>query len=176
MTRSPLYSRSRSSEGGTGARPEPGDPREAGGRSAEALDEAPSTLRQGTVAFLRRHERPALLLGGAVFMLLVVLLHGAMRPVPPPLTQRDIDMAVLYTLENQPRAPSVESEAYRVIAPSVVRVQEMGEDPEAVDPQALEGNGADTPPAPRRGGGLGTGVVVEEDGTILTNLHVVIGV
>jgi serine protease DegQ len=109
-------------------------------------------------------------------MLLLVLLHGAIRPVPPPLTQRDIDLAVLYTLENQPRPPSVESEAYRVIAPSVVRVQEMGEDPEAVDREALDGNGEAAPETPRRGGGLGTGVVVQEDGTILTNLHVVIGV
>jgi len=108
-------------------------------------------------------------------MLLVVLLHGALRSPGAGLTQREIDLAVLHALENQPRPPSVESEAYQIIRPSVVRVQEMGEDPDAL-PEDPENRSGGEGSRPRPGGGLGTGVVVQEDGTILTNLHVVVGV
>ena len=111
-------------------------------------------------------------------MLLVVLLHGALRSPGTGLTQREIDLAVLHALENQPRPPSVESEAYQIIRPSVVRVQEMGEDPDALpeDPGDVANGTGGAESRPRPGEGLGTGVVVQEDGTILTNLHVVVGV
>lgn len=114
-------------------------------------------------------------------MFAVVVVHGALQPAPQALTQRDIDRAVLHTLENQPRAPSVESEAYRFIAPSVVRVQRLGPDDDD-DGDAEPGADGDTEAGDggERSGphvdGLGTGVVVDEDGTILTNLHVVAGV
>lgn len=111
-------------------------------------------------------------------MFLLVLVYGALRAPDAVLTQREIDLAVLHALENQPRPPSVESEAYRIIRPSVVRVQELGEDPDELpEDTGATGNGAGGDEAgPRPSGGLGTGVVVQEDGTILTNLHVVIGV
>lgn len=134
-------------------------------------------------AFLRRHERPLIFAGGGVLALLVILVVGLLRPAPSTLTQRDIDLAVLHTLENQPRSPSVESMAYQVIGPSVVRVQRLGADEDAwLEPDPPDEDvGDEEGPDPDRTppdhiSGLGTGVVVVEDGTILTNLHVVMGV
>ena len=99
------------------------------------------------------------MLGGALLAFLAVFVYGAMRPGPQALTQRDIDRAVLHTLEQLPADPSVESMAYRVIRPSVVHVRRVG--------SSGEGGVRDD--------GAGTGVVIVDDGTILTNLHVVFG-
>ncbi len=163
MSRRPLYSRSR---------PRPPDDPLPSAAEAEEADSEPG-LRSRLGAFLGRHERPALLVGGAGIALAAVLLFSALQPEPLQLTQRDIDRAVLHTLENQPRAPSVESEAWRMIAPSLVRVQQLDEDEDGEAPSP--GEGAEGEGVPRTTG-LGTGVVVEEDGTILTNLHVVAGI
>lgn len=94
-----------------------------------------------------------------MFALLAVLLYVLMAPSAIRLTQDDIDSAVLYTMENMPPEPSIESQAYDSIRASVVRVRRLG-----VDEDSLEFDQ-----------GVGTGVVIVEDGTILTNLHVVAG-
>jgi S1-C subfamily serine protease len=174
MKRKPLYSRSRPhaiAQGGRGGvEEEPGEAAGSGsGGRGEASrgEERPS---RGLRRFARRHERAFLVAGGALVVLAAFLLHDALRPVPAPLTQREIDLAVLHTLENQPRPPSVESLAYAVVQPSVVRVQRLRAevDPDLAEPDAEAGPGEIE--------GLGTGVVVVDDGTILTNLHVVAGV
>jgi S1-C subfamily serine protease len=107
--------------------------------------------------FLRRHERAALVAGGALFALLLVVMHAALQVPFRQITQKDIERAVLHTLENTP-LPSRAAKAYEVIGPSVVRVRGFVD----VDDPGQE--------AER---GVGSGVVIMEDGTILTNLHVV---
>ena len=79
------------------------------------------------------------------------------RDRPRALTQKDIDAAVLHTLQTQ-SLPAMTRRAADAIAPSVVRVVGMG----------AEGDR-------RPQGGVGSGVVMTEDGLILTNLHVVEG-
>jgi S1-C subfamily serine protease len=74
---------------------------------------------------------------------------------PAPLTQRDIDAAVLHSLSKNP-LPSRAAEASEVVKDAVVRVRTNDPDDESEQ-------------------GVGSGVVVREDGTILTNLHVVGG-
>ena len=86
--------------------------------------------------------------------LLVSVGHWA-RPGPARLTQGDIDAAVLHSLKKNP-LPSRAAEAYEVIKHAVVRVRSLDPDDEGAQ-------------------GVGSGVVVREDGTILTNLHVVAG-
>jgi hypothetical protein len=49
-----------------------------------------------------RYHRPLLVAAGALAALALVLLHASYTPVPQPLTQRDIDAAVLRTLEAKP--------------------------------------------------------------------------
>ena len=109
--------------------------------------------------FFKRYERPLLIAAGGLFALLLVSLHAAMQPPPPrAITQRDIDAAVLHTLETKP-LPSAAARAYEVIRPSVVRVRGLGHHDSDKD--------ADTET------GVGSGVVIVDKGIILTNLHVV---
>ncbi len=184
MKRPPLYSRSRSDAPGPfpglgesgethagGGRQagetrsdggwEPTDARTEGGRgpleSAEGRSGRAGGMRARLAGLRARVRRRApILAGGALAVILLFLLF---RPGPAPLTQRDIDLAVLHTLENIPTPPSLESVVYETIAPSVVRVRGVGGE---------EGEG-------ELDLGGGTGVVITEDGTILTNLHVVLG-
>jgi S1-C subfamily serine protease len=78
------------------------------------------------------------------------------------LTQKDIDAAVMHTLQTQ-TLPSQAARAAAAVGPSVVRVDGVLE-------SKKKGKGAAEP-----GHGVGTGVVIIDDGTILTNLHVVRG-
>ncbi|MEX2532154.1 MAG: trypsin-like peptidase domain-containing protein [Gemmatimonadota bacterium] len=107
---------------------------------------------------LHRNQKPLLILLGGMLVILAGILHGALRSSPPSLTQWDIDQAVLHTLEGLPAPPSLESAAYQTIRPSVVQVRRS-----RVSDDELVVQGA------------GTGVVILDDGTILTNLHVVSG-
>jgi S1-C subfamily serine protease len=78
-------------------------------------------------SFYRRFEQPILVAAGALFAVALVLMYAKTRPVPPELTQKDIDQAVLHTLENT-NLPSMATKAAAAIAPSVVRVQGYGLD------------------------------------------------
>ena len=98
------------------------------------------------------------------------------------LTQKDIDAAVLRTLQTN-TLPSAAAKAAEIIRPSVVRV--VGYGPEKATPEAkTEKRGRNLakgkpPEAPAPPGeverGVGTGVVIIDKGVILTNLHVVAG-
>ncbi len=100
-----------------------------------------------------------LVVGLAGLMLGALLAQHFMHPAARPLSQRDIDAAVLRTLENEP-LPSPAAKAWEVIRPSLVKVRRLG-------PGKNGEPGEDI--------GVGTGVVVLESGLILTNLHVVAG-
>ncbi len=91
-----------------------------------------------------------------------VLGGGALQPPPRQLTQKDIDAAVLHTAQTKV-LPSQATHAAAMVAPSVVRVE--GE---------IEGR-KNRKGQTELGRGIGTGVVINENGTILTNLHVVQG-
>jgi S1-C subfamily serine protease len=80
----------------------------------------------------------------------------ARTPPPREISQRAIDAAVLHTLETVP-LPSQAAKAYRIVAPSIVKVRGLTDD--------QDGDQAEQ--------SAGTGVVIVDDGTILTNLHVV---
>jgi S1-C subfamily serine protease len=110
--------------------------------------------------FFTRHERLLLVVAGGIFALLLVSLNAAMKPPPREITQRDIDSAVLHTLETKP-LPSAAARAYEVIRPSVVRVRGLGHQGRDEDQDAETG--------------VGSGVVIVDKGIILTNLHVVVG-
>ncbi len=110
-------------------------------------------------------QRPALrsaLFGalGAIAILVPVLSWQNARQAPAQrLTQEDIDAAVEHALKSV-TLPSPAAKAYEVIERSVVRVDGF-----VVDPKSGEENE----------NGVGSGVVILDNGTILTNLHVVAG-
>ncbi len=99
------------------------------------------------------------LLGVVVSLLCVGLFSNAFenRQV---LSQKDIDAAVLHTLESK-ELPSPSSKAAAAVQGAVVRVLAFAEDPKNKETDIESG--------------LGTGVVIKDDGTILTNIHVVAG-
>ncbi|MCX7254813.1 MAG: trypsin-like peptidase domain-containing protein [Burkholderiales bacterium] len=91
---------------------------------------------------------------------IILTIHQGFFPTTK-LTQADIDQAVLHTLQTKD-LPSRSAKAAQMILPSVVRIQGYGIDPERPKDGEKEIS-------------TGTGVVIMEDGTILTNLHVTQG-
>ncbi len=87
-------------------------------------------------------------LGAVAGAFLVIALQGGLPGKGYQLTQRDIDNAVLNTLETQP-LPSPAAKAYQVIGPSIVRVQAFGPEPE--DAKPAEPDTARPGVAPRSG-------------------------
>ncbi len=161
MKKVTLYSRS----GGAGGAAEPRAPRLATPRAgaaaaaqpAEAPPAPPHRTRWRTAA--ARFERPLLVAAGGLFAAGLVWLHSAITPAAAPLTQKDIDAAVLHTLETVPM-PSHAAKAYAAVQRSVVRVRGRTSD-DREDGYQTEG--------------VGSGVVIVDTGIILTNLHVVSG-
>lgn len=163
MRKAPLYSSSSRPRGPVRpARPSvfepglPGAPRPGvGPTEAPPPARPPSRLRR----FVKRWERLILVGGGAFFATLLLMVHGSMQPGQRELTQDDIDNAVLHTLQTK-ELPSPATRAVQIVGPSVVRVRGFS-DPEAEDEESQTG--------------VGSGVVIVANGTILTNMHVIAG-
>ncbi len=114
----------------------------------------------------RPHLAPAAwALAGALLSLLLMLSFLHLRPGSKPVTQDDIDTAVRESLEREP-LPSAAAKAYEAILPSVVRVIGLMDENDS---------GENNPEQRAMERSLGTGVVIIDNGTILTNLHVVWG-
>ncbi len=97
---------------------------------------------------------------GALVSLLGVGLSQSLLSPRPALTQKDIDAAVLHTLQTK-ELPSPSAKAAASVQGAVVLVQAYVNDP--------KNKNAD------KESGVGTGVVIKDDGTILTNFHVISG-
>ncbi|MBC7940216.1 MAG: trypsin-like peptidase domain-containing protein [Chitinophagaceae bacterium] len=95
--------------------------------------------------------------------------YARLQPGSPVVTQEDIDLAVRESLEKEP-LPSDAAKAYQAVLPSVVRVVGLLEDDDDGEDKSEK-----SPEARAMERSLGTGVVIIDNGTILTNLHVVAG-
>lgn len=155
MRQTPLYSRS------ARARPAPEAPRAEGAEPVVA----PQWPDPGQASQPRWRERlaraavsPRVIWSAWLLLLALVGAVGWQQStrVPKPLTQKDIDAAVLRTLTTQ-NLPSRAARAAEKIRPAVVRVVSYVTDKKGEDVEH----------------GVGTGVVITDKGVILTNLHVV---
>lgn len=108
----------------------------------------------------RRWDFLAVFLLGVLFSLLCVHFLSSEPSTRQRLTQKDIDAAVLHTLESKP-LPTPTVKAAASVQGAVVHVQAYVDDPKK--------KGAEIE------SGVGTGVVIKDDGTILTNFHVIAG-
>ena len=171
MKKVPLYSRSRRPAEPSLDAPVGGTP--GAGNAARASDQGPTATNAlrptGRLARLQRsalrHERR--LWASAVLALVAVAVFVEPRLGHPPavLTMEQIDAAMRQSIEEKPLV-SADSRAYEAVLPSVVRVVGLMTDGDDGTEDAAKG------PVER---GVGTGVVIVENGTILTNLHVVSG-
>jgi S1-C subfamily serine protease len=134
---------------------------EAAAAEAEATDPSaadPAAKRTRVKIFRKTWSVPVFVVFVALVATAIVLGYGALHPTPAPPSQEDIDRAVLNTLQANV-LPAQEARAYAAVRDSVVRVREFE-----------SAHGEDDTEA-----GVGSGVVIIDDGTILTNLHVVAG-
>ena len=166
MKKAPLYSRSRAPA--RAADPSAATPEAA---AVPVVVTRASRLRAALVRHERRVWAAALLLilaGGFA-------MNAARAPHKAPLTIEQIDAAIRQSIDDKP-LPSPVTRAYDAVLPSVVRVvglmtegddgSDNEEDSKKDDPHKFHG------PVER---GVGTGVVIIDNGTILTNLHVING-
>lgn len=147
-------------------------PRETGSLASELNppttdpSESPSASKSPQKQYLdiqkikNRSDYLAVFLFGILVSLLCVGLFSNAFESRQVLTQKDIDAAVLHTLQSK-ELPSQSSKAAAAVQGAVVRVLAFAADPKNKNAEIESG--------------LGTGVVIKDDGTILTNFHVVAG-
>ncbi len=164
MARVTLYSQSsrRKPVGGgalaTPEQPAPSRP-DPGSEGEEPAASGAQRKASSTQVFARRVERSLWTMLGIVLALAVVFFVLPLRPPEPAQGEQDLDAAIDRALGLREAFPPT-MRAYRVIAPSVVHVRVSAND---------GGDGGDDD----AGRGIGSGVVIVDDGIILTNLHVV---
>jgi S1-C subfamily serine protease len=149
MKRAAVYSSSRS----RGAMP-----------AASAQPQQPSAVSPNKS--LRVPDRRTLL--RVALGLVLILAVAAAWLAPRGMTPAQVDEAVQRALEAQAPAGAATADAYEKILPSVVHVRGLTTE---TDEPEVEGK----PATPVAEGNIGTGVVIVDNGTILTNLHVVAG-
>ena len=116
---------------------------------------AARTRARRVLESLRRHAQ-WIVVAGTLVATLLLWMHVSMNREGRALTQEDIDAAVLHTIENK-TLPSRAAKAAEAVRPSVVLVRGYVDD----------GKGGE------KEHGVGSGVVIVDQGIILTNLHVV---
>ena len=160
MKKAPLYSRSRAP-----GRPDAAEPAPDLAATAAATSHA-ARFR----AVVQRRER--WIWAGIVTLLLVagLALTAAQRSRPATLTMEQIDAAMRQSIEDKPLT-SAAARAYEAILPSVVRVVGLMSDGD----DGSDSKGDDMKGMSPFERGVGTGVVIIDNGTILTNLHVIHG-
>ena len=123
----------------------------------------PSALRfeswRRNLRRLGARARPAMpFASGVLAALAAIVLYGAIFPGPRPLTARDVNDSIAQAMASATPPPPFSEQVYQVIRPSLVLIQT----------EAPGSNG-------ETAHGIGSGVVIDDRGDILTSLHVVAG-
>jgi S1-C subfamily serine protease len=93
---------------------------------------------------------------GVLAALVALLLYNVVFPGPHPITKREVSDTIAQAMASATPPPAYSAEVYQVIHPSLVLIQSK------FPPE----NGKDS-------SGLGSGVIIDDSGDILTSLHVV---
>jgi S1-C subfamily serine protease len=105
---------------------------------------------------LARARTAAPFAGGVLAALAALLLYNALAPAPRPLTTREVSNVVAQALASATPPPAFSARVYQQIQPSLVFIQVV-----------VPGEHGKSESA------LGSGVIVDDAGDILTSLHVV---
>lgn len=109
-----------------------------------------------------RYARRALpFVGGMVATLAALLLYAYFVPDPEPLTLDEVNESMVEVMASATPRPTYSSMAYQMILPSLVFIEVHAPGVENEDGQYEDASG------------LGSGVVINADGEVLTSLHVV---
>ncbi len=95
---------------------------------------------------------------GIAFAFLALLLYSALFPEPLPLSQDEIDKSIVQAMASATPPAPFSAQIYQTILPSLAFIQTQSADP-----------------TEEHGFGVGSGVVVNESGDILTAYHVIDG-
>ena len=179
MSKKPLYSSTRARAGKVST---------AGGATPAALAPTPIEpaapkkpgLFKRLWRFIGRHERAATLATAIAFTLGAIALYDYWQTKPVEYTQEDIDEAVMHTVATH-QLPSEPARAFQRVHRSVVMVRGIGnrfadDEPKKRRKKKKSDSAKEESPDHDHDddpGGVGTGVVLVDDGIILTNLHVV---
>ena len=119
----------------------------------------------GSTAHASAHHREGrvrtlgLFAAGVAAAFLAIALYHVAFPGPAALTSRDVSDSIAHALASQTPAPALSQGAYEVIRPSLVLI-------ETTFAEARKDGSTS---------GLGSGVIIDHAGDILTSLHVVAG-
>ncbi len=105
---------------------------------------------------LKRMRGFVLFAMGVLAALVALVAYGILFPGPPPLTARDVSNTVAQALASATPPPALSEQVYAAIQPSFVYIQVKARD--------TGGTASGT---------VGSGVIVDAGGDILTSLHVV---
>jgi S1-C subfamily serine protease len=95
---------------------------------------------------------------GVAATLIAIVLYSALFPGSPPLTRQDVSDSIAGALASETPGPAFSDLAYAAVQPSLVLIE-----------TGLSGGSSGAT------GGIGSGVIVDAAGDILTSLHVVAG-
>jgi S1-C subfamily serine protease len=93
---------------------------------------------------------------GVVAALMALLIYQALTPAPKQLTARDVSESIARAFASTTPLPAFSEQVYRVVQPSLVLIQA----------EVVDENG-------KLDHAVGSGVIINEQGDILTSLHVV---
>ena len=169
MKKAALYSRSR--------KPAPADAAASdepvvASAQIESFPAAPPGRWSRFKARVARHERQLWVTAFALLVVSGLALNAHRAPANAPLSMEQIDKAMRKSIGEKPLAAPT-ARAYASILPSVVRVVGLMTDgDDGNDDKAAAADPKKRGPVER---GVGSGVVIVDNGTILTNLHVING-
>ena len=95
---------------------------------------------------------------GVLAALVALVIYNLVFPAAPPLTTKEVSDTVAQAMASATPPPAFSARVYQVIRPSLVLIQTKGK---AADGEEERG--------------LGSGVIINDNGSILTSLHVVAG-
>jgi S1-C subfamily serine protease len=120
---------------------------------------AKAELWRGHLGRVRTHvQRGGLFAAGVLTVLVALLLYNMLTPAQPQLTTQEVEDSIAQALASATPPPALSARVYGAVWPSLV----------FIETQAQDENGEE-------GFALGSGVIVNESGVILTSLHVVAG-
>jgi S1-C subfamily serine protease len=121
-----------------------------------------------------RARRLGLFGAGVIAAFLAVASYWVLFPAAAPLTQRDVTDSIAQALASQTPGPALSQSAYAAVQPSLVLIEtELGAGGAASPGATASPGGAASPGATGATAGLGSGVIIDAAGDILTSLHVV---